>query len=157
MDAPDQRAFAADVARPNFRLGEIEGRWCLLSTAWPFVFIDVAAKDGRRYVLRLDCAGFPHAAPTGGPWDMERNAVLAFDLWPRGQGGRVSAVFRPDWRSGTALYLPCDRASFAGHENWRNETPSKIWRPADGITQYLELVHELLHCRDYAAPVCAAA
>jgi hypothetical protein len=32
--------------------------------------------------------------------------------------------------------------------------PSKIWRPSDGIVQYLELVHELLHCRDYVSPLC---
>jgi hypothetical protein len=69
----------------------------------------------------------------------------------------VSAVFRTDWKNGTALYLPCDRESFAGHDNWRHEMPSKIWRPVDGIVQYLELVHELLQSRDYTAPVRAAA
>ena len=69
----------------------------------------------------------------------------------------MSAVFRTDWKNGTALYLPCDRESFVGHDNWRHEMPSKIWRPGDGIVQYLELVHELLQSRDYAAPVRAAA
>ena len=72
-------------------------------------------------------------------------------------GGRVSAVFRTDWKNGTALYLPCDRESFAGHENWRHEMPSKIWRPTDGVVQYLELVHELLQSRDYAPPLRPAA
>ena len=66
-------------------------------------------------------------------------------------------MFRPDWKGGTALYLPCDRESIAGHDNWRHELPSKIWRPAAGINQYLELVHELLNCADYCAPVGAAA
>lgn len=157
MSSPDQRTFEADVAKAAFRLGEVEGRWRLIETAWPHAFIGVVARDGREYVLRLNCADYPQTPPTGGPWDRTTNTVLAFDRWPCGQGGRVSAVFRTDWKSGTALYLPCDRESITGHDNWRNEMPSKIWRPADGIVQYLELVHELLHCRDYASPAGAAA
>lgn len=153
MKSPDQRAFEADVAKAAFRLGVIEGRWRLVKTAWPHAFVGVTARDGQEYVLRLDCSGYPQAAPTGGPWDLTRNDVLAFERWPRGQGGRVSSVFRTDWKSGTALYLPCDRLSFAGHDNWRHEMPSKVWRPTDGIVQYLELVYELLHCRDYASPL----
>lgn len=157
MIGPDQRAFEADVAKAAFRLGQTEGRWRLVDVCWPFALIGVAAKDGREYVLRLNCAGYPQVAPTGGPWDVTLNQVLTFDRWPRGRGGRVSAVFRPDWKSGTALYLPCDRESFVGHDNWRSEMPSKMWRAADGIVQYLELVHELLQSRDYSPPVSTAA
>lgn len=157
MIGPDQRAFQADVAKAAFRLGEVEGRWRLIAVAWPFSFIGLAAKDGREYVLRLNCTGYPQVAPTGGPWDISSNQILAFDLWPRGGGGRVSAVFRTDWKGGAALYFPCDRESLAGHDNWRREMPSKIWRPADGIVHYLEIVHELLQSRDYAPPVRSAA
>jgi hypothetical protein len=157
VSGPDQRAFEADAAKAAFRLGQTEGRWRLVEMAWPFVFIGVTAKDGREYILRFNCAGYPQAAPTAGPWDQKTNVILAFDSWPRGQGGRVSAVFRTDWKNGAALYLPCDRESIAGHENWRHEMPSKIWRPADGIVQYLELVHELLQSCDYVPPLCDAA
>jgi hypothetical protein len=155
--SPDQRAFEADVAKAAFRLGQAEGRWQLIEVTWPFAFISVSAKDGEMYVLRLNCAGYPQAAPTGGPWDLKANKVLAFDRWPRGHGGRVSAVFRTDWKNGTALYLPCDRESIIGHENWRREMPSKIWRPADGVVQYLESVYELLKSRDYASAVSTRA
>lgn len=157
MIGPDQRTFEADAAKAAFRLGQAEGRWRLISMAWPFAFFGVVAKDGREYVLRLNCAGYPQVAPTGGPWDMKSDKVLAFDLGPRGQGERVSAVFRTDWKNGAALYMPCDRESLAGHDNWRREMPSKIWRPAEGIVQYLELVHELLQSRDYAPPLRSAA
>lgn len=157
MIGPDQRTFEADVAKAAFRLGQTEGRWRLISLTWPFAYFAVTSKDEREYVIRLNCTGYPHTAPTGGPWDMETDKVLAFDLWPRGRGGRVSAVFRTDWKCGTALYLPCDRESLTGHDNWRHEMPSKIWRPAEGIIQYLELVHELLHSRDYAPPLRTAA
>jgi hypothetical protein len=157
LSSPDQRAFEADAAKAAFRLGQAEGRWRLVEIAWPFVFIGVTAKDGREFILRFNCAGYPQAAPTAGPWDQKTNVILAFDLWPRGQGGRVSAVFRTDWKNGSALYLPCDRESIVGHDNWRHEMPSKIWRPADGIVQYLELVYELLQSRDYISPLRDAA
>ncbi len=155
--SPDQRAFEADLAKPTFRLGVAQGRWRHIGTQWPFALLAVTARDGTEHVLRLDCGGFPEAPPTGGPWDSEVNAILAFGRWPRGRGGRVSAVFRTDWQGGAALYLPCDRVSVAGHPNWRTEMPSKIWRPRDGIAQYLELVHELLNCQDYSSPACATA
>jgi hypothetical protein len=156
MSAPDERAFQADVAKAPFRLGQVEGRWRLADVAWPFALIGVTAKDGREYVLRFECTGYPQSPPTAGPWDPERNAILAFDKWPCSSGGRVGAVFRTDWKSGTALYIPCDRASIAGHDNWRTEMPSKIWRPQEGIVQNLEIVYELLHCRDYSPPLVTA-
>jgi hypothetical protein len=157
MSAPDERAFSADIAKPAFRLAVAEGRWRVVRIEWPYVFICVTAKDGTGHNLRLNCDGYPQTPPTGGPWDLERNQILAAERWPRGQGGRVSAVFRLDWKNGSALYLPCDRVSIEGHDNWRTEMPSKIWRPADGIVQYLELVHELLNCRDYQPAARATA
>lgn len=157
MSPPDERAFLNDIGKPAFRLAEAEGRWRVTSAAWPFVFVAVTAADGRQYILRLDCAGYPQQPPTGGPWDPEKNAVLAFTRWPQSKGGRVATVFRTGWKNGTALYIPCDRESIAGHDNWRGEMPSKIWRPDLGLIQYLELVHELLNSPDYSAPLGAAA
>lgn len=157
MQAPDERALRADLRRAVFRLGEFEGRWHLTSIDWPYVLVTVLARDEREFCFRFDCRNFPSSAPTGGLWDEAVNRMLPFDLWPRGQGGRVSAVFRTDWKNGTALYLPCDRVSLEGHSNWRREMPSKIWRPDDGLTQYLELVYDLLNCGDYAPPIRTAA
>jgi hypothetical protein len=155
--APDEAGFRADVAKAAFRAGVADGRWRLHGVSWPHAFLGVFARDGREFVIRFECSGFPTSLPTGGPWDLARNAPLAFDLWPRSRGGRLGAVFRPDWKGGSALYLPCDRLSIPGHDGWATQMPSKIWRPASGIVQYLELVHELLHSRDYTPPLRAAA
>jgi hypothetical protein len=153
MSGPDERALEADVAKARFRLGQAEKRWRLVNITWPFALIGVTAKDGREYVLRFNCSGYPQSPPTAGPWDTNRDAILAFDLWPRSQGGRLGSVFRTEWKGGSALYLPCDRESIAGHDNWRTEMPSKIWNPTTGIVHYLELVHELLNCKDYSSPL----
>src|SRR5208283_536993 len=152
----DERALRADVAKARFRLAEAEIRWSLLGIAWPHVLIGINAKDRREYVLRFDCTDYPQNPPTAGPWDVPGNRILPFDRWPGSQGGRVGSVFRTGWKNGSALYLPCDRESIAGHDNWRTEMPSKLWRPADGILQYLELVHELLQSRDYTMAVYTA-
>jgi hypothetical protein len=157
MTAPDERAFRADVAKADFHLGQLEGRWRLVDITWPFALIGVSAKDGQEYILRFECSAYPQSLPTAGPWDPETNAILAFDRWPKSRGGRIGAVFNSGWKGGTALYLPCDREAFAGHDHWRTQMPSKIWRPAEGIIQYLELVHELLHSRDYLPAGCAVA
>ena len=37
----------------------------------PTCLIAVTAADGREYVLRFNCAGYPQQPPTGGPWDLE--------------------------------------------------------------------------------------
>jgi hypothetical protein len=153
---PDERAFRADIGKPACLFAIAQDRWRVIKIAWPFVFFAVAAADGREFVLRLDCSDYPHEAPTGGLWDPVSDAVLPFDRWPRSNGGRVGAVFRPDWKGGTALYLPCDRQS-AGQNHWRHQLPEQIWQPAAGISQYLELVSELLTSADYAAPLGAAA
>lgn len=157
IGAPDERALRADTARPAFRLAEAENRFRVISITWPLVFVGVTASDGTEFYLRLDCTGYPANAPTGRLWNIETNTPLAHGSWPKSKGGRVKAVFRTDWKGGTALYLPCDRVSREGHDNWRQETPTMIWNPARGITQYLEIVHELLNCGDYQPSVRTAA
>lgn len=155
--APDERAFRADAAKPAFRLAQAENRYRLIGITWPIVLAAITAADGTEFCLRFDCSGYPSAAPTGRLWDPVRNSPLAHASWPRSKGGRVQAVFKPEWKEGTALYLPCDRVSREGHDNWRQEAPTMIWNPSRGITQYLEIVHELLNCGDYQPPARAAA
>jgi len=147
---PDEAAFRADVAKPAFVLGQLERRWKLIEIAWPYALVAVTAKDGRDFVLRFELSNYPQTPPTAAPWDVNGKTTLAVGQWPR--GGRVSPVFNPGWRGGTALYLPCDRLAIEGHDNWRVDMPSKIWRPDVGIVHYLEIVHELLTSRGYSAP-----
>ena len=150
MMAPDEKALQADLESGRFLAGETRRRWRLISLQWPMVQIAVVARDEHEYVLRFDCSGYPQNPPTARLWDSVRNVPLEVALWPKG-GGRIAAVFRSDWKGGVALYLPCDRTAIEGHDGWRTEHPSKIWNPSRGITQYLEIVHELLQSRDYVA------
>lgn len=146
--APDEQSLRADLASARFLSGADRNRWAFRKLDWPHLYVSVTARDGRQYVLRLDCSGFPSTAPTGTFWDLATSAQLPFDRWPRG-GERLRLAFRPDWKAGTALYIPCDRNSFVGHDAWASQYPQLIWNPARGISHYLEVVHELLQSRDY--------
>lgn len=149
---PDERAFRADTEAGAFLLGECLGHWRLGEVVWPFAHIAVAAAERSgapaEWWFRFDCTGYPQQPPTARPWDVAANTPLPPARWPGGRS-RVPAVFRPDWKDGTCLYLPCDRVTIAGHENWRAEHPSLIWSPAKGIVLYLGALHALLTSSDY--------
>lgn len=146
--APDEQSLRANLASARFLSGEDRSRWQFKQLHWPFLYINVVARDGREYTLRLNCAGFPNLPPTGTFWDLTTNNQLSFDKWPRG-GERLRLAFRPDWKNGNALYIPCDRESIVGHDTWVAQYPQLIWKPARGISHYIEVVHELLQSRDY--------
>jgi hypothetical protein len=151
--APDEQSLRADLTSARFLSGEDRNRWQFKKLEWPYLYADVTGRDGREFTLRLNCSGFPSSAPTGTFWDLSTNSRLAFEKWPQG-GERIQLAFKPGWKNGDALYIPCDRESFVGHDCWAAQYPQLIWKPSKGITHYLEVVHELLQSRDYA---CAAA
>jgi hypothetical protein len=147
---PDEQMLRAHLGSGRFRSGEAAGWWRLVSIAWPYTVLTVMACDGMEYGLRFDCADYPRSPVTAQPWDVQSNQPLPSDLWPRGRS-RVPLAFNPGWKNGTCLYLPCDRLSIEGHENWRTEHPALLWDPDKGICHYLRIVHELLNSGDYEA------
>lgn len=155
---PDRTAFELDLAAPEFRCGELEGRWRHVSTRWPHAVIAVAAPDRpnspAEFGFRFELSGYRQAPPVCQPWDLVGDGALPAARWPQG-GPIVSSVFRPQWKHGACLYLPCDRMSIEGHDNWRHEHPSRLWRPSRGIVCYLEQIYELLHQSDYSGAACS--
>jgi len=149
---PDRAALQLHLAAPDFRCGQIEGRWRLSRVEWPYVVIVISAAPRsnapEEYAFRFRCDGYPITPVTGQPWDEATNQPLASHRWPGGHQV-VPSVFRPDWMGGICLYLPADRQSIVGHENWRTEYPYRLWQPARGILCYIEQVHDLLHSTDY--------
>lgn len=149
---PDQLLLARDLAAPLFQCGEIEGRWRLIRTDWPCAVIAVSAAERsqspREYCFRFECTGYPQTPVTARPWDFLANAPLPASRWPTGRHV-LPSVFRPEWKQGECLYLPCDRLSIDGHDGWRNDHPSRLWKPERGIVCYLEQLYELLNQSDY--------
>jgi hypothetical protein len=136
-----------------FQSGVDRGRWRLVALIWPHVVIAVSAAERpgapADYAFRFECTGYPKAPPTAQPWDAASGAALAHDRWPTGRH-RVPAAFNPSWKSGVALYLPCDRLAIEGHDPWLTQHPALIWSPQGDITQYLRVIYELLNSSDYS-------
>jgi hypothetical protein len=151
--SPDRVLLDLDLAAPEFRCGEVEGRWRHVATAWPHVVIAVAAppRPGApaEFGFRFNCSGYRHTPVTAQPWNLATNQPLLPASWPTGPS-IVSSVFRPEWKNGHCLYLPCDRMSIEGHDQWRNEHPSRLWQPTRGIICYLEQLHGLFFDCDYS-------
>lgn len=136
----------AHLGSGRFLAGAAKGRWRLVELEWPITLIEVVARDGRRFTLRFDCTGYADQAPTATLWDTTTRQQLSADRWPR--GGRVSQVFNPGWKNGSALYIPCDRQSIEGHSAWFSEYPWLTWKPERGLLQYIEAVCETLHSNE---------
>ena len=153
---PDRLMLEQDLTAAPFRCGEAEGRWRYIATRWPHVIISVAAPERANapaaFAFRFECSGYRQTPVTAQPWDAARNAPLPRAAWPTGPS-YVSAVFRPDWKNGQCLYLPCDRLSIEGHDEWRTKYPSRLWKPARGIVCYLEQIYDLLYQSDYSGLV----
>jgi hypothetical protein len=150
---PDRLLLEADLGASAFRAGELEGRWTLGAFTWPHVIISVAAPPRPRgpeaFAFRFECSGYRQIPVTAQPWDLRTNGPLAAKDWPAG-GSIISSIFRPEWREGRCLYLPCDRLSIDGHPDWIAAHPSRLWNPKRGIVCYLEQLHDLFHQSDYS-------
>lgn len=155
---PGLIALKQDLAAADVRSGEIEARWRHISTNWPYVTVAVSAppREGApgEFGFLFECTGYRHTPVTAQPWDLMSNSALAAKNWPNGRS-IVPSVFRPTWMEGTCLYLPCDRKSLVGHDQWRAEHPSRLWQPSRGIICYLEQLHDLFFQSDYSGVVGA--
>jgi hypothetical protein len=154
---PDRLLLELDLAAPEFRCGQLEGRWRHVATNWPHVLITVVAPERPRapaeFGFRFECSGYRQNPATGRPWDIDSNAALPAPRWPTGNT-IVTSVFRPGWKEGICLYLPCDRIAIEGHVNWQQQYPSRLWQPARGIVCYLEQIHDLLNQGGYTGICC---
>lgn len=146
--APEERMLRFHLKSGRFHSGAAAGWWRLVSLEWPDLVVGIMARDDIEYGFRFHCADYPHKAVTARPWDLEKNGPLPRHRWPTGRA-RVPRAFNPDWKNGTCLYLPCDRQSVEGHDNWRHEHPALLWDPQKGICKYLGIIHELLNSHDY--------
>jgi hypothetical protein len=153
---PDRALFEQDLAAAPFRCGEMEGRWRHVATVWPHAVIAVSAparsNAPNEFGFRFECSGYRQRAATAQPWDLNSSVPLPTPRWPTGPF-LVSSVFRPGWKRGTCLYIPCDRQSIEGHDNWQSEHPDRLWKPDRGIICYLEQIYDLFHQGDYSGVV----
>ena len=141
---PGENALVADLDSADFLSGVDHGYWRLVARDGILVTLDLAAKNGRRVGVRLDCTGYPGAAPTGQLWSIEDDAPLPEGQWP--QGGRATQVFNPNWARGFggAFYFPYDRRALVGHDPWKSDHPAYVWDVNKTVMDVLNLLREVL-------------
>src|SRR5437867_1706046 len=131
--------FRQHVAGGAFLRGQVRGRWRLVRITWPHAVIAVSAAQRAgspsEYGFRFELTNYAQVPPTAQPWDLAQDQALAPTRWPTGRS-RLAAAFNPGWNL-NAIYIPCDRLAIQGHDGWRTQHPSLIWRPTSDITQYL--------------------
>lgn len=149
---PDERVFREHLEAGPFQSGVDRGRWNLVSVNWSHSVIAVSAASHLsapdEFDFRFELTNYPAVPPTAQPWNSETNTALEIGKWATG-GGRMQLAFNPGWKSGSCLYLPCDRQSIEGHEIWIQQHPEMIWSPGGDITQYLRIIYDLLNSKDY--------
>ena len=154
---PDRLLFEQDLVAPDFRCGQIEGRWRYVATDWPHVIIAVSAPERinapTEYGFRFECSGYRQTPATAQPWDIDGNTPLPPSRWPSGNA-IIKSIFRPDWKEGKCLYLPCDRMAMEGHDQWRAQYPNRLWQAGRGIICYLEQLYDLFHQSGYTGICC---
>jgi hypothetical protein len=152
---PDEKALVDDLESDRFMSGADHGYWRLVARAGVLVTFDLAAKNGRRVGVRLNCSGYPGVAPTGQLWSVPDDAPLPVAQWP--QGGRASAVFNPNWspKFGGAFYFPYDRRALDGHGAWASAHPGHVWGVDKTVVDVLYLLREVL--RTATTPIIDAA
>jgi hypothetical protein len=103
MDGPDERQMLADLEGASFLSGNANGWWGRGEKPvldWPTMLFWIAAADRlgapARFHLKLECQGYPTAAPTGTFWDPENQQQLGASNWPK-VTGQVLAVFNHGW------------------------------------------------------------
>ncbi len=153
MPEMDEQVLRSHLEDGPFQIGVERKKWRLIEIRWPHVFISVsaAAREGgpEEFVFCFECQNYPQSPVTARPWDIEKNAPLDFTRWPNGKS-RIPSVFRPDWKNGECLYLPCDRISIEGHSDWSAKYAYLIWNNDSDICLYLGELYDLLNSSDYS-------
>lgn len=151
--APDEHAVREHLRGGRFQAGVAAGCWSLTSVAWPFVVIAVSAAERpnspTEFVLRFELSGYPHAAPTGGLWDLAADSSLPAERRPKGD--EAAQLFRTDgWAGGSAaMYAPWDRIGLQSHPDWAQTHSLRAWNPTRDLSFILANVHDVLNADDY--------
>ena len=108
---PDRVLLEQDLAAPEFRCGEIEGRWRHVTTCWPHVIIAVAAPPRPRapeeFGFRFDCSGYRAEPGDGAAVGSSRpTQPLPAARWPTG----TAMCRRSSGRTGRAASASTCRA-----------------------------------------------
>lgn len=148
---PDQRTLDAHLMSARFLSGEEKGRWELLESAFPHLYLRVVGRDiesDHRFSqdIHLTCENYPDTAPFVERWDYVAKARPAAPTI--GDPGFIDAL--KDWspgppidNAGGGIYRAWQRHA-STHNNWAQIRPDEAWHRNREITFVLEHLYALV-------------
>lgn len=104
------------------------------------------ARDGERYHVLLDCAGYPESAPSA-VFVNDQGSKVDSMAWPTGTP-RFYEVVKPP--PNCFLCMPLTREGLTYHPDWRSNPQAKPWnRATNTLMDMLNYLDRLLGSMDY--------
>lgn len=149
--SPAQRTLEAHCNAVRFLAAVEDGRWVVLTSEWPHLFVRVTGRDlemSRTFSqdFRLECLGYPDPGPFVERWSFADTAPYGIRPAPPQQGspGFVDAL--KDWGDNNqhgGIYRAWQRGA-ASHNEWANKFPDQAWHCQRDLTFIMEQLYALV-------------
>lgn len=156
----DHKRFLEHLNSPEYIAGVVQGFWGRVGEeekgpSWPFslFWISVPPRGQRqvtRYFIHTELSNYNVDAPGGMFWNVQTNARLSNELWPK-VTGPFSQGFRTDYNPGShELYAPWDRGGLRAHPEWATANSAVSWKSGKStIANYLSTMYDVLNGDHY--------
>jgi hypothetical protein len=154
MDAddwdPDRQTYEAHLKSVRFLAGIEEGRWQVLASDFPHLYVRVLATDpetGASAVqdFHLVCDGYPFPGPFVERWDFNLGTRPTPPASDKCSPGFCDAL--KDWSPGGDVHGGIYRAwqRYAGaHNDWTQKRPDEAWHRQREIAFVMERLYDLV-------------
>ena len=120
-------------------MSDLDGFWDALDRemlariqGWQFqrdgdvIYFSLAARDGERYRMRIDCDGYRSVAPDPVFVD-SGGAKTTKPAWPKGNNDFDQYIKPPP---NCFICMPLSRSGLQHHQEWRSQEGVDVWNPA---------------------------
>ena len=146
---PDRQTLEAHLRAVRFLVGAEEGRWEVLESAFPHLYVRVRGTDretgaSAKHDFHLVCDGYPQPGPFVERWDYDLRCRPAPPVAGSCSPGFCDAL--KDWdhdnRHG-GIYRAWQRYA-AVHNDWANKRPDEAWHQKREIAFIMGRLHDLV-------------
>lgn len=146
---PDQRTLESHLLAVRFLAGVEEGRWKVLKSDFPHLYVRVQSIDPETQVsakndFHLLCDGYPLPGPFVERWDFEQGGRPPAPPSGTCSPGYCDAL--KDWdheNSHGGIYRAWQRCA-ALHNDWANKRSDEAWHQKREIAFIMERLHDLV-------------
>jgi hypothetical protein len=145
---PDRKTYESHLCAFRFMVGIDQGRWVVLKSEFPNLYIRVIGKDDDSGItftqdFHLVCDGYPYPGPFVERWDFDANCRPS--PVAHGSPGFVDAL--KDWSESGGIhggiYRGWQRIA-STHNGWAQKYPDQAWNKDRDLTFIMEKLYELV-------------